>query len=106
LEKLEKLLSDLEQIANQKGNTIRKLNDKRRNASLISNKVSDQNTSDLNQISISLLRLIGDEITDERGGILEIPKSLIENNNSQKRLQKAIDSIFVLSRTQLIKKYI
>ena len=107
LDKLQKLLSYLEQIANLKNNTIKKSFDKKRvEASLIKNTMTNQSVSTFNKLNVSLLKLIGEKVTNENNNILEIPKSLIGNNNFQKRLQKLIDSIFLLSSEDLVDKEI
>lgn len=97
LDKLERFLKDINQLANQNNYSIRKQDEKKLNAGLINTTVNAQGDQSFTTVGISVLKLIGDQVLEDRREILTIPKLLVKNSSEQKRLQKTIDSIFVVN---------
>lgn len=94
LGKLEKLLRDIEKEANQIGLSIKKGKQKEKKAGKITSVVHGQEEKALTTVEISILKLIGGQITDDSKEIIAIPKSLFEIEELRKRIQSSIGSIF------------
>lgn len=106
LGKLEKLLRDIEKEANQLGLSIKKSPQKDKKASKITTTVTDQEGQKFMSVEVSILKLIGGQIFDDSREILALPKSLFEIQDLKNKIQRSVDSIFIVKPEDSIEKEI
>lgn len=106
LGKLEKLLSEIEKEANRIDRTIKKSPQAEKKASRITNTITSKDGKTLTPVQVSVLKIIGGQIVDDSKEIISIPKSLFEVEEIRKRIQKSVDSIFIVETEDTAEKEI
>ncbi|MBP9759258.1 hypothetical protein KBD45_06185 [Candidatus Dojkabacteria bacterium] len=106
LGKLEKLLSEIEKEANRIDRTIKKNPQAEKKAGRITNTITSKDGKTLTPVQVSILKIIGGQIVDDSKEIISIPKSLFEVEEIRKRIQKSVDSIFIIETEDTAEKEI
>jgi len=106
LGKLEKLLCEIEKEANRIDRTIKKSPQAEKKASRITNAITSKDGKTLTPVQVSVLKIIGGQIVDDSKEIISIPKSLFEVDEIRRRVQKSVDSIFIVKTEDTAEKEI
>lgn len=104
LNRLENLLQEIEKEANQIGLSIKKVPQKERRAATITGTISGQIENIFTPVQISVLKIIGNPIENDRMEIIAIPKSLFEIQRLKNIIQDSIMSIFIVELEDSVEK--